>query len=82
MQLLVCVGREASCLTGWQETVGKEIVSRTTSPRKFFRYLLKQFFIILHFAVIPCLKTANMLYHLLNELQNLLTRLQKDCPLG
>lgn len=85
MQLLIYIGREASCLSGWKEIVGEETVSRTTSATKFFRYLLHlnnlQYFVS---CCPPRLKMAKwlILYHLLNQPQNSLTRLQKDCPLG
>lgn len=40
MELLIYVVREASRHTGWQEMVGEETVSRTTSATKVFRHLL------------------------------------------
>lgn len=59
MQRLVCVGREASCVTGWEEIVDEETVSRTTRATKFFSYLLHlNNFHILHLAALPCLKMA------------------------
>lgn len=56
MQLPMCIGREASCLTVWQDIADEEAVSRITSVTKFFSYLLTlDSFHVLHLAAIPCL---------------------------
>lgn len=85
MQLPLCVGRETSCLTGWQDIADEETVSRTTSATECFRYLLSLAnFRVLHLAGILCSKMAKWLtlYLLLNQNQNSLTLLQKDFLLG
>ena len=85
MQLPVGAGREASCLTGWQAVADEETVNRITSDTKLFRYLLPlESFHVLHLAAIPHFTMAKrlMLYLLLNENQNSLTLLQRDCLLG